>query len=51
MAATKNWDSYRLLDLGTVELTKGQQRAEVRATEALRGHLMDFKEFQLTPAE
>jgi putative membrane-bound dehydrogenase-like protein len=51
VAATKNWDSYRLLDLGTVELTKGQQRAEVRATEALRGHLMDFKEFQLTPAE
>ena len=51
VAATKDRDTYRMVDVGTMELTARTQRAELRPTESLQSWLMDLKELQLTPVE
>jgi putative heme-binding domain-containing protein len=46
---TGNWDTYRQLSLGQVELTPGMVQLIVRADGPLRGPLIDLKAVRLRP--
>jgi hypothetical protein len=48
---TGNWDTYRQLQLGKVELPAGSQQVVVRPEGALHGALIDLKSVRLRPTK
>jgi hypothetical protein len=44
---TGSWDNYRRLNLGTLELSAGQQRLVFRSSGAISGALLDLREVRL----
>jgi putative membrane-bound dehydrogenase-like protein len=51
IAGTGNWDTYRTLQLGQVELPSGVQQLLVRPDGRLHGPLMDLKSVRLRPVK
>ncbi|HEX7377391.1 MAG TPA: PVC-type heme-binding CxxCH protein [Pirellulales bacterium] len=51
VSGTGNWDTYRQLRLGRVELAAGAQQLVVRPEGVLRGALIDLKSVRLQPVK
>lgn len=49
VAGTGNWDSYRRVKIGEVELTAGQHRLTFRSQGPIRGALIDLRDVKLAP--
>ena len=46
---TGNWDTYRQIRIGAIDLPAGDQRLVFRSAGAVRGALIDLKSIRLTP--
>ena len=51
MDSTGTWDQYRSVNLGTVKLDEGEQRAIVQAVTPISGFVIDLKSLKLTRKE
>jgi hypothetical protein len=50
VASTGNWDSYRRVKVGELDLTAGQHRLTFRSQGSIRGALIDLRDVKLAPA-
>jgi len=49
VASTNNWDNYRRVKVGEMELTAGKHRLTFRSQGPIRGALIDLRDVKLAP--